>query len=467
MIERKKFTPWGYQKLIAAHILEHPKCAVWSFMGSGKTSASLTALSGLHLAGEDHPSLVLAPKRVARSTWPDESLKWNHLRHIDVSPITGDEPSRHRALMRDVSVFTMNYENLPWLIQHFDGKPWPFKTVIADESTRLKGFRLEQGGVQTEALGRVSHLCERFIQLTGTPAPNGLADLWGQMWFLDGGIKLGRTYKAFRNRWFQKSFDGYGSVPLPHAQDEIQALLKDICITIDAKDWFNLDDPIVRDVWVDMPIKSRKLYREMEKDMYIEIEGRGVEAFNAASRTQKLLQLANGAIYVDHEADNDDHPKAKEWRMVHDEKIEALESIVYESGGAPILVAYQFKSDLARILRAFPQARHLDDDPKTEHDWNKGKIPMLVAHPKSAGHGLNLQDGGNILVRFGVNWNLEQHDQIIERIGPVRQMQSGHKRPVFEYRILARDTVDEDVLDRLVNKCSVQDTLLQSMRRKR
>lgn len=457
-LTRKLYTPRPYQGIISGHILETERCAVWAGMGLGKTISTFTALDALFMAGEDAPVLVLAPLRVAKTTWPEEARKWQHLRHIDVMPIVGSEAERRAALKYDASVYTTNYENLVWLVEHF-GERWPFRTVISDESTKLKGFRLRQGTKRAHALGKVAHTkIERFIELTGTPSPNGLADLWGQMWFVDGGKRLGRTYDAFRQRWFQKSFDGYGVDALPHAQEQIQAALRDVCLTIDAKDWFDLDEPIVNNIYVDLPIRARQLYRDMEKQMFMELEGHEVEAFNAAARTIKCLQIANGAAYVD---DN------QNWKEVHDEKLQALEDIIEEAAGAPVLVAYHFKSDLARIAQAFPKARILDANPNTLKEWNEGKIPILLAHPASAGHGLNLQDGGNILVFFGHWWNLEERLQIIERIGPVRQKQAGYDRPVFIHNIIARDTVDEMVLERVETKREVQDILLSAMKRRK
>jgi len=330
--------------------------------------------------------------------------------------------------------------------------------VVADEATKLKGFRLRQGGKRAQALASVAHTkVKRFINLTGTPSPNGLEDLWGQTWFLDGGERLGRTFTAFRERWFQKSFDGYGSIALPSAQGEMQDRLRDICLTIDAKDYFDLDEPIVNNIYIDLPIRARELYQDMEKQMFMELEGHEVEAFNAAARTGKCLQIANGAAYIDDK---------QNWKEVHDAKLQALEEIIEEAAGAPVLVAYHFKSDLARILHTFPQARSLDANPSTIKEWNEGRIPVLLAHPASAGHGLNLQDGGNILVFFGHNWNLEERLQVIERIGPVRQKQAGHDRPVFIHNIIARDTVDEMVIERVETKREVQDILLAAMKRK-
>ncbi|RYF53545.1 MAG: DEAD/DEAH box helicase, partial [Comamonadaceae bacterium] len=252
---------------------------------------------------------------------------------------------------------------------------------------------------------------------------------------------------------------GYGSSPLGHAQTEIQDLMRDVCLTVDAKDWFDLREPIVNNIYVDLPMKARKHYKEMEKAMFTEIETHQVEAFNAAARTIKCLQIANGAAYVGEGAD--------QWKELHDTKLEALDSVVEEAGGMPVLVAYHFKSDLARLQTAFPKGRALDQDPQTIRDWNAGRIPIMFAHPASAGHGLNLQDGGNILVFFGHWWNLEERLQIVERIGPTRQMQAGHDRPVFIHNIIARDTVDELVMARIETKREVQDLLLEAMKTRR
>ena len=453
-----------YGKLITDFELETPRCAIWASMGLGKSACTLTALDGI-LIIDGGPILVIAPKRVAISTWPAEVLKWNHLRHIRVSPIIGDANDRLAALQTPADIYTTNYDNLPWLIEQY-GDKWPFRTVVADESTRLKSFRLRQGGARARALGTVAHTkIKRFIELTGTPSPNGLADLWGQIWFLDGGKRLGRTYSAFTNRWFHQHPDGYGMVALPHAQGEITTALHDICLTIEAKDWFDLKDPIVTNINVDLPPNARRLYKQMEKEMFIQIEQHEIEAFNAAARTQKLLQLASGAIYLNPDVYEDSQPGARQWRPVHDEKLDALEDIIEEAAGANILVAYHFKSDLARLQKRFRHARLLDADPQTIDDWNKGKISLLLAHPQSAGHGLNLQDGGNILVFFSHNWNLEDRLQIIERIGPVRQMQAGYDRPVFIYNLIARNTADEIVLERVKTKAEVQDLLKAAMRR--
>lgn len=459
----KLFTPHGYQAEIIEHQLELARGATFAGMGTGKTVASLTALDALQLGKDGRPGIVFAPLRVAQSTWPAEAAKWDHLSGMQVTPVVGNAETRHRLLFGELkkgntALFTINYENAAWLVETLAnaGAGWPFSSVIADESTKLKGFRLRQGTKRARALGRIAHAkAARWVNLSGTPAPNGVKDLWGQTWFLDAGQRLGRTFDTFSQRWFRTAFNGFGMDPLPRAQAEIERLLSDICLTV--MNGLDVDKPIVNTIYVDLPSRARALYRDMEKDMYAEIAGVGVEAFSAGSKTMKCRQLASGAVYTDDEGG---------WQEVHDAKLQALEDVIEEAAGMPVFVAYYFKSDLARLRKAFPKARHLDADPKTIDDWNAGRIPVLLAHPASAGHGLNLQDGSNILVFFSVDWDLELHDQIIERIGPARQKQSGHDRPVFIHYILASDTVEDVVMERLTTKREVQDLLLEAMQRK-
>lgn len=464
------FSPRVYQKLIIDQHLDLARCATFSGMGTGKTVATLSSLELMYMCGhESRPALVIAPKRVAQSTWPDEAKKWSHLHNIEVQTILGNAKERKAALGNpNASVFTINYENIPWLIETLDGA-WPFGTVVADESTKLKGFRLRQGSLRARALAAIAHTkVNRWINLTGTPSPNGLVDLWGQTWFIDNGVRLGRSFSAFTQRWFQSipSGDGYSQLR-PHyfAQDQIQAKLQDICLSIDARDYFDIKAPIENIVYIELPARARQIYKDMEKEMFASISGLEVEAFNAGAKASKCHQLANGAVYLTPNAD-ESNIGPKEWVEVHDGKVQALESIIEEAAGMPVLVAYHFKSDLARLQRAFRQGRVLDDSPQTIRDWNAGKIPVLFAHPASAGHGLNLQDGGNIVVYFSIDWNLELHAQILERIGPTRQKQSGYDRPVFVHYLLAKDTVDEQIKLRLEGKGTVQQLLLNAMKAK-
>jgi SNF2 family DNA or RNA helicase len=446
------------------HALDVLRGAVWGDMGVGKTVSTLTALDALFLAGESHPALVIAPLIVARDTWPEEARKWDHLRQTDIMPILGTQAERLAALRYDVSTYTINYENLEWLVEHL-GDRWPFRTVVVDEARKLKSFRLKQGGKRTAALARVAHTkVKRMIQLTGAPAPNGLIDLYGQAWFLDAGKRLGRTYSAFRDRWFRTAPNGFGVVPMEFAQEQIQAALSDVCLRVDAADWFDLEKPIHVPRHVELPAKARIKYKEMEKEMYTQIEDRHAEVFNAAAKTQKLLQLCNGAVYVDPLVQGEESPGPKEWREVHDVKLQELESIVSEANGSPVLVAYHFKSDLARLLKAFPKARVLSD-PAQLREFKTGKYEVGFGHPASMGHGVDgLQAHCHRIAFFGHWWDMDQRDQIIGRVGPVRQFQAGHKRPVYIYDIIARGTVDELVLARHETKRAVQDILLESMK---
>lgn len=474
--QRRDFTARPYQDLMVGHILDVPRCAVWAGMGMGKTVSVLTALDALFLAGDDHPALVLGPLRVAKKVWPDEAKKWKHLRQVHVLPITGSEAERRISLKFDASVHSINYENLEWLVQ-FWGERWPYRTVVSDESTRLKNYRggfrtstagkvflQSAGGIRARALGRVAHtFVKRFIEITGTPSPNGLANLWGQMWFLDAGARLGRTYEGFRQRWFQKGFDGYSVEPLPLAQEQIQDKVRDLCLTIDAKDWFDIKQPIINNVYVDLPPKARRHYKEMEDEMFTQVEAGDIEAFGAAARTQKCLQLANGAAYVG----NADDPGIRKYAVIHDEKLDALDSCVTEAAGMPMLVSYEFKSDRERILKVFgAKAVDISTDAGMAQ-FVKGRTAIGLAHPKSMGHGIDgLQDVTNIITFFGHNWDLELYDQIIGRIGPVRQAQSGYDRAVFVNHIIARKTVDELVMARRETKRTVQDILLEAMKRR-
>jgi SNF2 family DNA or RNA helicase len=450
-----KFTPHDYQLEALEWLHTKPRCALWMPMGGGKTVTTLTALEDLDLVEDIFPVLILAPYRVANETWPAEVAKWAHTQHRAVSRILGTSEQRRRGLQKTADIYTMNYENVPWLLKELDGE-WPFKTIVADELTRLKSFRLRQGGTRARALAKVAHdPTKRFIGLTGTPGANGIKDLWGQTWFLDKGARLGRTYTAFTARWFKLGYDGFSWEPYEHSQEEIQERLKDICLTVKG---LPVEEPITQPVFVTLTPTVRKAYDEMEKELFTIIGEVGVEAANAAVRTQKLLQITNGAAYVDDEGN---------WDEIHGMKLDALDSIISEANGAPVLVCYNFKHDLERLQKRYPQGRVLDKKRETIREWNEGKIPILFAHAASAGHGLNLAEGGNILAFFGVNWNLEEHMQIIERIGPMRQKQAGLDRPVFIYPILARDTVDELVIERLQSKRSVQEILLEALKKKK
>lgn len=461
-----EFSPRPYQKLIIDHILTHKRCAVWAGMGLGKTVSTLEAIRQLKEKGEAKKVLVLAPLRVARTTWPDEVTKWDSFKHFKVATIIGSGYNREKALKnKKADVYTMNYENLPWFLEEYlEGDPskWPFDMVVLDESTRIKGARTRCGSKRAQVLVKAMSYVDRIVELTGTPAPNGYEDLWGQFYLLDGGERLGKTFTNFHERFFRPM--RIGNIPnaikwepLEWTEAEMKRRTADIALTVNAEDWFDIDEPIYSTVEVELPKAARRVYNELEREFFTELSsGAEAEAANAAVKTNKLLQVASGAIYID--------STGKEFEMLHKAKLEALRSIVMEASGSPVLVAYAFKHEAERILETFKGSRLLDKDPETIRAWNRGEIPVLLAHPASCGHGLSMQDGGHHLVFFGTGWSLEEHEQIIERIGPTRQAQSGHPRPVFVYSIVAKDTMDEDVQERIKTKRSVLDILLERKR---
>jgi len=454
---------------MVAFAREHKRCGIWAGMGSGKTSAMEYLIALLKLLGQvgDEPWLVLGPMRVCRDTWPEDMARWEQFKNLRILPLTGTPKERSAKLRSKADIFTLSYELAPWLVEQYMER-WPFRHVIADESDRLKGFREKRGGVglntvkagksgiRAHHLGMIAHnLTDRWINLTGTPSPNGLKDLWGQTWYLDRGARLGRTYSAFLNRWFRTNQYTREIEPMPFSDAQIHAAVADICITIDPKDYYDLKEPIVTRVNVKLPKAARAIYKQMEKELFATLAtGEEVEVFNQAALTNKCLQLANGAIYTD-------YPK---WAPVHDEKIEALRSIVSESGNSPLLVAYSFRSDVARIKKAFPGAVELSTTDGMAA-FKSGGSSMGLAHPESMGHGIDgLQNVCNKLVRFGHIWKSGATWQMLERIGPMRQMQLG-LTDVWVYDIVCADTLDEDVLYKHETNCSVQDALLHATKR--
>ncbi len=457
-----EFIPRKYQSIIIDRIVSQARTAIFAGMGMGKTSSTLFAIDYLQTVEGMGPVLILAPMRVAASTWPQEARKWDNLT-LDVLPIVGDAKARLRAIQTPSRVYSINYENIPWLIKELGGK-WPFAMIVADESTRLKSFRPGGKTVRARALAQVAFRSKRFVELTGTPAPNGLLDLYGQMYFIDRGERLGRSFGAYAGRFFRPKRVGRSPFavqyePMEWAQDAIQEKIADVSLSLDAADYFPIEKPIISQIPVELPPSARAAYDKMQRDFFVELEGKEIEAVSAAALSVKCLQAVSGVMYH-----GDTTSCACPWVELHDAKIEALKSIIAEANGAPVLVAYHWKADAVRIKNAIPEAKLLNKDPDTIEKWNAGKIPVLLAHPASAGHGLNLQDGGNILVFFSLWWNLEYYQQIIERIGPTRQLQAGHPRQVFIYHIIAQNTLDETVLQRMETKREIQDLLLERMK---
>lgn len=475
-----RYIPRSYQPAITNFILDNERSNIFARMGSGKTASALEAFVILKLFGEAKRCCVVAPKRVAANVWIDAVTKDfpESFAHLTIAAAVGTPEQRKRAVMSRPDILCVNYEAIEWLIAGYgNGENWPFDMMIADESGRLKGLRVGmrvsskgkdylqgQGSVRAKALAQIAHRkVRRWVGLNGSPTPNGILDLWAQLWFCDGGKRLGTSFTAFEQRWFRtfSNADGYtGWEPMAHSQGEIENLIRDVCLTVDPRQALGVKDTIESNVYVTLPPAARKAYDAMEKELFADLKnGIYIEAFNNGSKANKCLQLANGAVYHDTET--------KAWVTTHDEKIEALKSVVSEANGEPVLVRYCFVPDRERILKANPGFRFLDNNPKTIDDWNKGRIPGLVTHAASAGHGLNLQHGGRILCDYSSHYNLGEDEQIIERLGGTRQVQSGYDRDVYRYRIVARDTIEEhSVLPRLTEKMSVQDSLLRALDRR-
>lgn len=451
------------------------------------TLSTLTALSILYMTDVSEPTLIVGPLRVARRTWSDECARWEHLAGLDIAPIVGTEKQRLAAMAKDVPLYTTNYENLAWLIKHW-GERWPYRIVVADEADQLKGSRshfrtakkrdgttgktwLElDGGARAKALAPLAQgdgsKIERFIELTGTPSSNGLKDLWGQLWFLDAGERLGRTYSAFMERWFEKGYDGYEILPRSFAQEEIQDRVKDICLSIQAKDYFPLKDPVQVPILVELPAHARQLYHTMERHLFAQIGARSISAANSAVKTQKLLQVASGSVYLDHMEDVIDPMARKDWEAVHDAKLQALDSLISELMGATLIVVYEFWSDLQRLLKAFPKARVLKTQ-EDEDDFKAGKVQLLLMYPKAGGHGIDgFQHVCHHMCFYSHSWSLGLFQQVVERIGPTRQYQSGYDRNVFLYYLIAKDTADEEVMESREGKRTVQEILMDATSRR-
>lgn len=447
-----------YQKIGVKFILDTQRCALYMPPGFGKTSVVYTVLDILKLAGSKFfPALVIAPKQVCDLTWPAERDKWAQFQDLTVVNIRGSAEQRMRALHSKADLYCINYENIEWLVE-VCGDNWPFRIVIVDEATKLKGYRTKQGGKRAGALGRIARNTGRFIELTGTPAPNGLKDLWGQIWFLDFGGRLAPSYNQFMQRWFVIEAYTRQVVPRAGAEKEIHDLLADCTAAFRTEDWFDIQKPVVHRREVRLPPEAAKLYREMERNFFVklaELQGEEREAEVTArialTLSSKLIQMAAGGVLDDE----------KTARVIHEEKLDALESLINELGGENLLVVYQFVHEAKMIQQRFPHAQVFMGK-KQETDWNAGRMPLMLIHPQRGGHGTNLQHGGRAIAFFSPFWDLELRMQVIDRIGPVRQKNAGYDRSVLVYDLIALDTLDNEVLDRLEGKRSVMDALMSA-----
>ena len=441
-----KYKPHNYQQFATDFILNQSICCLMLDMGLGKTVITLTALWQLALDSFDVSRvLVIAPKRVAEDTWPKELAKWEHLTGLTSSLVLGSAAERKAALQRKAFLYIINRENVAWLVKnHY----WDFDTVVIDELSSFKSNKAER----FKAMKKVRPMVTRIVGLTGTPAPNTLLDLWPQMYLMDMGQRLGRFIGGFRDRFFLPDKRNreiiYSYKPREGAEDAIYALISDICISMKAADYLDMPERIDNRIEVSMSPKERKLYDDFQKDMVLSIGDEQLDAANAAALSNKLLQMANGAVYGED----------KKVIPIHDRKLDALEDLVEGANGKPLLVAYWYKHDLQRIKARFKNARCIDTA-KDIDDWNAGKIPLALIHPASAGHGLNLQDGGCTIVWFGLTWSLELYQQLNARL-----WRQGQKHTVVIHHIVTKGTHDEDVMRALENKDTRQSALIEAVR---
>ena len=445
-----RYKPHDYQMFATAKILVEPFTALWMEMGLGKTVSTLTALSDLlHDQFEVNRVLVIAPLRVAKDTWARETAKWDHLKYLRLSIVVGSEITRIQALHKSADIYVINRENVKWLVDYY-GKKWPFDCVVIDEASSFKSNKSQR----FRALRKVRPMINRMIQLTGTPAPNNYLDLWPQLYLLDRGERLGKTIGAYRDEYFSPGRRNghivYEWNLKKGAEKRIQEKVSDICYSMKTADYLTLPDRIDLNETVELPRQARKLYDQLERDLIIELQNGTIVAATAAVLTNKLLQLANGAGY----------DEARKAQVLHNAKLDALEDLIEAANGNPVLVYYAYKHDLARILERFPQARQLNE-PQDITDWNDGKIEILLAHPASAGHGLNLQDGGNHIIWFGLTWSLELYQQANARLH-----RQGQQKPVIIHHIISQGTIDEQVLDVLTRKATGQNALLEAVKAK-
>lgn len=441
-----KFMPHDYQKYAIEYIKSHPITALFLDMGLGKTVTTLTAIRDLmYDAFEVKRVLVVAPLRVARDTWPDELRKWNHLKELTCSVVVGTVAERRRVLQQDADIYIVNRENLAWL---YENSRLDFDMVVLDELSSFKNHQSKR----FRAMKAMRPKVKRIVGLTGTPTGNGLMDLWAEFRILDMGERLGRYISQYRNLYFKPDKRNgmvvYSYKPLPGAEEAIYHQISDITMSMKATDYLEMPELVSVAKEVRLSETEKKRYDELKKSLVLELPGGEVTSANAASLTLKLSQMANGAIYTDD----------KNVVNIHDRKLEALEDLVESANGKSVLVAYWFKHDKDRI-RERMEARELKE-PQDFADWNAGKIPVALIHPASAGHGLNLQKGGSILIWFGLTWSLELYQQTNARLW--RQGQAD--KTVIIQHIVAKDTIDERILNVLKHKDGTQAALIDAVK---
>ena len=450
-----EFKPHAYQAHCIRKIEEIPKLGLFLDMGLGKTVTTLTAVKDLkYNRFEVRKVLVIAPKKVAEGTWTKEKDKWDHTRMLRVSQVLGSQAKRIRALNMPADLYIINRENVVWLVDYYRNA-WPFDMVIVDESSSFKSHKAKR----FKALASVGGLISRMVELTGTPSPNGLEDLWAQVYLLDGGERLGKRYTQFRERYFQPDRRGpdgmvYSYEAKPGTQESILQKISDICISMKAEDYLQLPDITYHEIPVELDPKAKKAYLELERKMVLELpeDEEEISVASAAALSNKLLQLGNGAIY-----DED-----RQYHEIHNCKVEAFLELIESLQGKPALVFYNFQHDRIRMLKALEKMKLRVRELKTtqdEDDWNAGKIDVLLTHPASSAYGLNLQQGGNHVVWFGLTWNYELYTQANKRLH-----RQGQQEKVIVHHLICSGTRDEDVMDALQRKDDVQGWVMQSLK---
>lgn len=444
-----QYNPHSYQQRATDLVVSKKSVGLFLDMGLGKTVITLTAVNELiYDRFEVSRVLVIAPKRVAEDTWTREHKKWDHLRELRISKVLGTAAQRLRALEQDADVYVIGRDNVVWLVDHYSKKKhWPFDMIVIDELSSFKNPQAKR----FRALRKILGVTQRVVGLTGTPSPNGLMDLWAQVYLLDRGERLGRTIGAYREKYFRagarNGYVVYKWEPLKGAKEQIEEKISDICVSMSAADYLTLPERIDNVIPVKLTDAEMELYKRMEQDQLLQIEDSDVVALNAAAVMTKLLQIANGSVYsMDGTVVN-----------IHDAKLEALQEII-DTTDSPVLVFYSFKHDLDKILEAVSGARVLNG-PEDIRDWNDGKVRVLLAHPASVGYGLNLQEGGHTIVWYGLTWSLELYQQANARL-----YRQGQEKPVIIHHLIAEGTVDEQAMAALQAKDTSQAALLAALK---
>jgi SNF2 family DNA or RNA helicase len=444
MLNREHLHP--YQRRSVDFIKDRKRCGLFLDMGLGKSVSTLTAALDLIQSFAVHKVLVVAPLRVANSVWAQEAQKWSHLKALRVSVCTGPSKKRLGALQMDADIYVINRENVEWLVEHY-GTRWPFDMVVIDESSSFKNASSKR----FKAMRRVLPYTQYMALLTGTPSPNGLIDLWSQIYLIDFGQSLGRTMTAYKQRFFETDYMGYKFKARDGSEGSIHNLIAPFTVHMSAEDYLDLPPRIDLTIKTQMPDAALQKYNDFEGTLLAELDdGDVVEAVTAAVLANKLLQYANGGLYTDDK---------KNWSEIHSAKLDALAEILEDNAGENVLVSYNYRFDLERLQKRFPDAVVLDKQQETIDRWNRGETRLLLAHPASAGHGLNIQAGGSLIVWFGMTWSLENYLQFNARLH-----RQGQTKPVRIIHLVTEGTIDERVLAVLGNKERSQSALLKALK---